>query len=187
MPTWTGWQNEFLNRAGILPTPPDRQFLSQWADNAHSSCVNNPIDLSVKVGAATHCANNTGIHPTTWRYPNHADAATAFSDEIHQPWAKALLDALNTGNPYQSPSVPNDVASVLVSWGSAKYANAYLAAVASGVGGGGGGGGPKSDILNSWHALRRSVNNRLPTALHNAHRNQEAAWRSLSGGRKVRL
>lgn len=187
MGTWTGWQNQFLNAAGIIETPPNRDLLTSWAKNAHSSCGNNPIDLSHKLTGATKCANNTGINPTTWKYTSHTQAANAFKAEIHASWAAALLKAMNTGNPYQV-SYYNDVGSVFVSWGSDKMLNVYLAAATGSqpsnpppITGG------NTGVHKGWHSVQQSLNHKWPSALNRAERELRVALRSVSKARKVRL
>lgn len=192
MPTWTGWQNQFLNRAGIIVTPPNRQLLTSWAANAHTSCANNPIDLSHKLTGTSDCAKLPGIFPQAQRYTSHAQAATAFRDEIRQSFAGVLLRAMNTGNPYQVPYA-NDVASVFVSWGTDKMLNVYLAGEpgTGGAGGGGGGGGAGAgdgaSVHKGWHDLRTTVNHKMPGHVASSHKMTQAALRKLSHIRRVRI
>lgn len=186
MPTWSGWQNQFLNRAGIIVTPPNRQLLTSWAANAHTNCANNPIDLSHKLTGSSDCAALPGIFPQAQRYTSHAQAATAFRDEIHAAFARNLLRAMNTGNPYQV-SYANDVASVFVSWGTDKMLNVYLAGEPGTGGGGGGGGGAKGvSAHKGWTHLRRAMNHSLPKSLSASQRNVQAALRSLGHAHKVK-
>lgn len=132
------------------------------------------------------CANLPGIFPKARYYTSHAQAAGAFADEVRLTFAKALFDALDSGNPYQSPSKPSEVASVLVSWGSDKYASVYLAAAQGQQGGGGPGGGIAPRTHKAWVDLQGSINTRLPNALRDAEKANRAALRTLSRARKVR-
>ena len=184
MGTWSMWENQFLNAAGILITPPCRQFLDQWAANAsHPNCTRNPIDLSTREAGSNRCAANSGIHPTTFTYSTHAHAATAFNTQIHESWASAILHALNTGNPFQPPSDPNAVRSALVSWGSVKFANAYQSQPT----GGGGGGTGVTGIHKGWADLQRSLSrSHLGAKIKATNSMDAAALRKLSHLRKVR-
>jgi hypothetical protein len=186
MATWSGWQNEFLNRANIIVTPPNRDLLDSWAKNAHTDCTNNPIDLSHQLAGATNCGTLPGIFAHAKHYTSHAQAATAFNDEIHAAFARALLDAMNTGNPYQVSNA-SDVGSVFVSWGSDKMLNVYLnAAAAGGPGAPPPGGSGSTDIHHGWNSVRRSLNKNWPHSLNTSERNVHAALRSLSHSRKVK-
>jgi hypothetical protein len=182
---WSGWQNQFLNAANIIVTPPNRQLLDQWARNATTSCARNPIDLSHAVGNSSNCASLPGIFPHAKRYATHASAATAFRDEIHMSFAKALLDAMNTGNPYQIAD-PSAVTSVFVSWGSDSMANIYAAATSGG--GSGGGGGAATGLHQGWSDLTRSLSNRrLGDKIRMTNQFDAATLRALKRARKVRL
>ena len=185
MSTWSGWQRQFLNAAGIIVTPPNMDLLTQWSQHTHRQCVNNPVDLTHRESGSSSCGSSTGIFPTEYTYSTHAHAASAFAWEIHQAFAKALLDALNTGNAYQVAK-PSPVASVFVSWGSPAMADAYLNQAQGGSSGGGGGGSTKAPHTHSgWHDLRRSVNHNLPTSLRHSSKLTAAALRALGHGRKV--
>ena len=186
MATWTGWEVQFFNAARILNTPPNQRFLTAWAAHATSpTCGNNPIDLSVSTGGSSNCANGTGIHPHTMRYPTHSQAASAFDIEIHQSWAHAILQALDSGNPFQVKNY-SDVGSALVSWGSVHFFDWYMAQMQAGSGGGSGGGGIAPQTHRAWSDLQRSVDKRLPAALHAAEKASLAALRATSRARKVR-
>jgi hypothetical protein len=184
--TWSGWQAQFLRRAGIIVTPPNMNLLTLWSQNAHRSCRNNPIDLTHPLGGSSNCGASTGIFPHEQNYTSHAQAATAFSDEIHMPFAKALLDALNSGNPFDVAH-PSPVGSVFVSWGSPAMLNAYLNHGSGSGGGSGGGGGTKASHTHTgWHDLRRSVNHNMPKSIRHSVKLTNAALRALGHGRKVR-
>ena len=184
--TWSGWENQLLNAAGILVTPPNRQLLDLWTKNRHTSCDNNPIDLAHKLTGSANCGPLTGIFPQAQRYTSHAQAATAFRDEIHADFAKALLSSLNSGNPFQDPNF-NNVASVFVSWGSPKMARAYLDTATGTIPGSGDGGGSATGVHKGWADLRKAVNVHAPADLHRSDRLTKAALRSLHRARKVRL
>ena len=189
MTTWSGWQIQFFAAAKILNTPPNQRFLTAWASHATSpGCHNNPIDLSVSVTGSSRCHRNTGIHPYTFNYDTHGHAAHAFSLEVHEAWARALLSALNSGNPFQVANW-NDVVSVLVSWGSVEFSKWYFDQMQSSSGGGGGGtgGGGSGSAHGGWKHLRRVVNQHMPKALRTSERNTAAALRSISRSHKVRL
>ncbi len=184
MATWSGWEAQFLHAAGLLDTPPNRRFLDAWAKNATHNCVNNPIDLSEPMPGATNCANSTGVLPHVKRYTTHTQAANAFKFELLYPWADAIRQALDSGNPYQFKGA-DQVVSDLISWGSVKYANVYAAATA---GGGGGGGGGAAGIHKGWADLQRSLSkHRLGVKLHATNRMDAATLRALRRARKVRI
>ena len=179
MATWTGWENQLLNAAGIIVTPPNRQLLDLWAKNALTSCRNNPIDLSHNVSGSTQCGALPGIFAHARNYTTHAKAASAFDQEIHASFAAQLLKAMDTGNPFQV-KYASDVASVFVSWGTDKMLNAYLnAAGAGGGGGGGGGGGIAPRTHKAWGDLQRSVNTHLPAAINHAAKVNAATLQKL--------
>jgi len=184
--TWSGWQAQFLRRAGIIVTPPNQNLLTEWSKHTTTNCRNNPIDLSHKLSGSTNCGKLPGIFPQAQRYTNHDQAANAFKAEIHADFAQQLLRALNTGSPFQVAYF-NDVASVFVSWGSPDFLDVYLADAGGKGGGSGGGGGKASRAHGGWKDLQRSINHRMPAALQSSKRSTAAALRSLSHARKVRL
>jgi len=187
MPTWDGWIIQFLNRAHILNTPPVQTFMREWAAHDNNPCRNAPIVLSAFVSGATRCGATVTDFGFTYKYPSHDAAAHAFQIEIHNTRAKALLDVLNSGNPFQVPSRDAAV-SVLKHWGSPAFAAWYQNANSDGTTGGGKGGGGKSSRTHSgWTDLRRSVNKHLPATLRTSQHNVHAALRSLSHARKVKL
>lgn len=186
MATWAGWEAQFLNAAGLIVTPPNMALLNQWSQNAHTSCRNNPIDLSHNLVGSTQCGALPGIFPHARNYTSHAQAATAFADEVRSSFAAKLYQALNSGNPYQV-SFYNDVASVFVSWGSDKMLNVYLTTATGPAGNPNPPGSKKADLLDGWHSLRRSLNRNWRPALHAAERDLHTALRSLSRSHKVRL
>lgn len=186
MSTWSGWQSQFLRAANIVVTPPNMRFLTSWSNNAATGCRNNPVDLAIQAPGASDCAKLTGIFPHAQHYSSHASAATAFDTELRMKFAAALRAALNSGNVYQSDNA-NDVASVLVSWGSPDFANVYLNTAQHQGGGGGGGTGTKAPHTHHGYAdLRRTVEHRLPASLRRSHKLTESALRSLGRGRRVK-
>jgi len=186
MPTWSGWQNQLLNRANIIVTPPNRTFMAAWASHAPGSCKNNPVDLSTKVGSSTRCGNTVAGFGRTQNYATHAQAATAFSDQMHTGWVKPLLDAMNSGNPFQIGD-RSQVVAVLNRWGSPSFASWYANASEDGTGGGGGGGGGASGIHKGWADLRKTVNHKLPSHVSASEKLTAAALRKLQHARKVKL
>ena len=186
MPTWSGWQNQFLNAAGILVTPPNRQFLTQWASHAPGSCRNNPIDLTHSVSGSTRCGNTVGGFGRSQNYRTHANAAHAFQLQIDTDWVHPLKAALNSGNPFQIDN-KGPVVAVLNRWASPSFATWYANANSDGTGGGGGaGGGDGPGAHKGWVHLRRSVNSKMPKSLHASERNIHAALRSLGHAHKVK-
>lgn len=185
--TWSGWIIQFLNRAGILNTPPIQTFMSQWASHSPGSCKNNPVILSTSVSGSSRCGDTVAGFGRTQNYGTHAEAAHAFSIQMHTAWVKPLLDALNTGNPFQIGD-RSQVVAVLKRWGDEGFASWYANANNDGTTGGSGGGGGKAAKAHSgWNDLRRTVNKHMPKALKASQHNTTAALRSLSHSRKVRL
>lgn len=185
--TWSGWIIQFLNRANILNTPPNQTFMTEWAKHAPGSCKRNPIDLTKAVSGSTRCGNTVGGFGRSQNYPTHAAAAQAFNLSMHTAWVKPLLDALNSGNPFQIGD-RSKVVAVLNRWASPSFASWYATATTSGgSGGGGGGGGKASHAHHGWADLRHTVNHNLPKALRTSGHNTSAALRALGRGRKVKL
>lgn len=187
MSTWSGWIIQFLNRANILNTPPIQTFMSQWAAHSPGSCKNNPVILSTKVSGSSNCGATVAGFGRTQNYGTHAEAAHAFSIQMHTAWVKPLLDALNTGNPFQIGD-RSKVVAVLRRWGDEGFADWYANATTDGTTGGSGSGGGKAGAAHSgWTDLRHTVNHNMPKALKTSQHNVHAALRALSKGRKVRL
>ena len=185
MATWANWRNEFLNHAGILVTPPNRTFLGDWANHATTNCPNNPIDLALTVGGSTNCHKLPGILLQAQHYTTHAHAAEAFKREVNLQAFKAILGALNSGNPYQVTNY-QDVASALVSWGSDKFATFYLNKATGGPPGGGGGASTKAPRTHTgWTHLRHVTNREIAPSLHKSTKYTRAALRALGRTRKV--
>jgi hypothetical protein len=185
--TWAGWQLELL-RAASLPTAEiTGEFLFTWSEHAASSCRNNPIDISRAAAGATNCRKLTSSR-TAKNYGSHAAAAHAFSVQIHSGAFPALLRALRSAIPYQQPD-PAAVAADLRKWGSPAMATYYLNHSQTGSGGGSGGGGGaggQPHVHKGWHALRRSVNHRMPKAIAKAEHLNRLALRATSHGGRVR-
>lgn len=187
MATWSGWQNQFLLAAKIIETPPNRDFLTEWAKHASSpQCHNNPIDLHAKVGGSNNCDHPAGFSYWTQAYTTHAHAATAFADQVNSNEYAAILDTLGTGNPWQDPGYQN-VYKALKAWPSNNFAAWYLAKMQAAAGGGSGGKGQAAHTHAGWQDLRKVVNHRMPAALRTSKKHTDAAWRSLSRARKVRM
>ena len=186
MPTWAGWENEFLKAAGIISTPPNRTFMDAWASHAPGTCKNNPIDLTFQVMNSTRCGATVGGFGRTQNYDTHAHAAQAFADQMRAPWTQPIKIALNSGNPFQIPDRSAAVAA-LNRWASPSFAAWYKTANSDGTGGGGGGGGSGGDTSahKAWADLQKSLDSRLHNRMSNARRSREAALRRLQHARKV--
>ena len=186
MPTWTGWENQFLNAANIIITPPNRTFMDEWASHAPGSCRNNPIDLTFQVQNSTRCGSTVGGFGRTQNYDTHAHAAQAFADQMRADWTQPLLAALNSGNPFQIDNKAPVVA-VLNRWASPSFATWYKNANTDGTSGGGGsgGGGSNSHAHKAWADLTKSLDSRLHNRMSNSRRTRAAALRRLQHARKV--
>lgn len=186
MGEWTGWQADLLGRAGLPTAEATQEFLYDWHSHTASDCGNNPIDISRGASGATNCKKLTDTR-TAKNYTSHAQAATAFSQQIHSGQFPALLRALNSAIPYQQPSVAAVVAD-LRKWGSPGFATYYRnhANAGSGGGQGGGGGSGEPHVHKGWHDIRRSVNTHMPRALAQAEHLTRQALRAAGGGGRVR-
>ena len=186
MPTWSGWQNQFLNAASILITPPNRTFMNEWANHAPGTCKNNPIDLSHSVSGSTRCGDTVAGFGRTQNYPSHTAAAHAFTLSVDTDWAQPIKAALNTGNPFQIDNRAPVIAA-LRRWGSTQFANWYANANSDGTGGGGGGGGGIAPHTHkAWVDLQRTINKRLPSSLRKVDQANRATLRAVSRGSKVK-
>ncbi len=186
MATWSGWENQFLQRAGIIETPPNRTFLGAWAQHAPGSCKNNPVDLSTAVRGSTRCGATVAGFGRSQNYGTHAQAAHAFQIQVDTSWVQPLKAALNTGNPFQIGD-RTAVIAVLKRWGSQQFATWYENATTAGGGGGSGGGSTTGQSAHKgWNQIRRSVNHRMPHAINASEHNIRAALRSLGHAHKVK-
>lgn len=185
MPTWSGWQNQFLNRANLIVTPPNLTFMTQWANHAPGSCKNNPNDLSKSVSGSSKCGATVAGFGRSQNYPSHTAAAQAFQQSIDTAWVKPLKDAINSGNPFQIGD-RSAVVAVLDRWGSTSFAKWYATATNQGTsGGGGGGGGLAPQTLKGWDALRKSVNSGMPNSLRESRKLTAQALRDVVRARRV--
>ena len=184
MSTWSGWQNQLLKAAGIIVTPPNRNLLTSWAKHAATSCNNNPIDLSAPLQGSQDCHALKNLTPKAQRYTSHAQAANAFRLEIHDDFAKPLLDALNSGNPFQVDNV-QDVANVFLAWGSDAMHDVYLSLVKGQAGGGSGSKGVGPNTHRAWKDVQRSVNKRLPSAVATSKRLRRQTLRDVNRARRL--
>lgn len=182
--TWDGWQADLLGAAGIIVTPPNMDFLSDWHAHAPGSCNFNPIDLSTSVSGSTRCGATVAGFGRTQNYGTHAQAETAFKRQVTAASMKALKAALDTGNPFQIGDRTAAVAAI-VKWGSPQFAAWYKTATSSGQTGGSKGSGT-ADLMGGWHSLQRSLNRNWRRDLNRGERSLHAALRSLGHSRKVR-
>ena len=186
MTTWSGWDRQFLNAAGILLTPPNLTFMAEWASNEGGSCKNNPVDLAHPITGSTRCGDTVTGFGRTQNYPSHTKAAQAFSYQINDAAMKALKVALDTGNPFQIGDRSAAVAA-LDSWGSPVFAKWYMNATTDGGTGTGGAPSTRAPHTHSgYHDLQRTMQKNLPTALRKSSKLTNGALRSLSRGRKVK-
>jgi hypothetical protein len=184
MATWTGWEAQFLAAAQVPDTTSNVQFLDDWARHANTDCRNNPIDLSTPVSGSTNCASLPAITARAQNYTTHANAAHAFYVQTHAGYAKALLAALKSGDPYTVTDT-GTVATDISAWGSQKFAEVYFTETA-GAPGRGGGGGIAPQALKGWHDVRRSVNTKMPAALQHSEKMVRRALQDLSRASRVR-
>ena len=179
MPTWTGWQNQFLGAIGAPKSADNRGFLNLWAVHANTNCQNNPIDLSHADGGSTDCETLPGAK-IAQAYPNHAAAVDAFKRQVggYENLALGLAQ-----DKIADATASGGVISDLRQWGSTNYATwLEQQATAAGLGP-----GSATGFHKGWHDLRRSVNSHFPAALKDANKSNAAALRSLRRARKVRL
>lgn len=163
------------------------QFMADWNFAASSDCRNNPVDISHAMGGATNCKRLTSSRQAK-NYTSHAQAATAFSRELHSGSFPDLLKALATSNPY-SYSNPDGVVADLKLWGSPKQA-AYYAKFATGGSGGGSGGGSSSVDAPKGHKgfrdFQTALAHTLPTATRRSRIIRERALRKLGAPSSLR-
>jgi hypothetical protein len=184
--TWSGWEAQFLRAAGILNTPPNQRFLTNWASHASApNCRDNPIDLSEKASGSANCVKPAGDFPWIQRYSSHASAAQAFNRQIHTRFASVILAAMQSGNPFQFKDW-QDVAGQLRQWPSINFATWYIGQMQGGGSGGGGGGALAPQTHKAWSDLQRALNSRLPSSINSAQRASRAALRAAGRARRVR-
>lgn len=184
MSVWTGWQADLLTHAGIPSTTHNRSFLSDWHSHAETSCHDNPVDLSVRAGTSSNCAELPGLLAHAQAYPTTGDAVHAFDVQIHEGAYGDLLAVMLTGNPYTATGT-GLASEAIAAWGSEKFAHRYFAETANAPGRGGG--IVDGDALKGWSDLQRSFNKRLPAALTASQATTSRALRALGRARKVRL
>lgn len=185
MSVWAGWQADLLGNAGLPNTSNNRRFLTAWHSEAETNCENNPIDLSNQPRGASDCAPLPGLTVKAQKYPTHGDAETAFVAQLDANYAKALLSALKTGNPYTADNT-GDVTTSLAAWGSVRFSRTFFADTGSAPGRGGvstGIAAPKAH--DGWRDLRHTLNHTVLSELRDSRRITSAALRSMSRKHKV--
>ena len=128
MAAWTGWEQSVLFRLGVPNTEANVRFLSDWHPFEESKCANNPLNVTTRMTGSTDCVQTKT--PTVWvqAYRSEDQGAQATADFFRYPNYVAIVAALKGGNPYTF-GVPQAVANAITTWGTPKYAAAYLAAV----------------------------------------------------------
>jgi hypothetical protein len=179
---WSGWQADLLSHAGIPNTTNNRRFLSDWHAHAETNCRNNPIDLSVTVGATRNCAPLPGLNVQAQRYTTTGNAVHAFTVQIHQARYSHLLAALRSGNPYTAAS-PGLIAADLAAWGSQTFAQRFFNQTVTNAGGAA---GYAPTALPAWADLQRQVNHGLPVALRRLSGLNRATKNALAQRSRVR-
>lgn len=181
MPTWTGWQTQFLRAAGVIVTPPNLHLLNAWANHAATNCARNPIDLSATRPGSSDCAALRNLTPKAQRYTSHASAAAAFHDELHDGFARPLLAAMNTGNPYDVDN-SQEVANVFLAWGSDAMHDAYLKGIPAQTDSGS---TSAPGVHKGWSDIRHSINKKAPASLTASHKQIAAALRLTAKARRL--
>jgi hypothetical protein len=181
--TWTGWEAEFLTAAQVPNTAENRLFLDEWAAHAETNCRNNPIDLSAQTAGASNCHALPAVTARAQNYTTHGNAAHAFFVETHRASSTALINALESGDPFTVNNT-GSVAANLTAWGSQTFAQFYFNQTA---GQRGGGVGNTTDALKGWKHMRKSFNHHMPDALNYSERQGVRALHSLARARKVKF
>lgn len=183
MGTWSGFQTDLLKAAGLGTSTMQQQFMFDWNTAASTDCENNPVDISRNVSGSTSCKRLTPSRVAR-NYTSHASAATAFSGELKSGNFPHLLAALKESNPY-AYSDPSGVEANLRTWGSPGQADYYAKNATGGSTSSAGGHAPRAH--SGWASMQRSLNDHWRPTLNRSAKNIDAALRSLSHGRKVKL
>lgn len=183
MATWSGFQTDLLNAAGLGASTMQQQFILDWNTAASTDCRNNPVDISRNVSGSTSCKRLTPARVAR-NYTSHSSAGGAFKGQLRSGNFPHLLAALETSNPYAYTD-PQGVEADLNKWGSPKQAAYYAKNATGGTTAGSGAGAPHTH--KGWESLRTSVNVHLPAALRNADRHAADALRQLAKAHKVRV
>jgi len=183
MPTWSGWEKQFLTTAQVADTTPNQTFMGDWAAHANSSCARNPVDVSHRVQGSRNChvLNSTR---TAQRYQTQLSATGAFAVQLNSNQFQNLKLALKDDRVWNT----NDAAGVhddLVKWGSTQFAAWYQAQINK-VTGGTPTIGHDAHAMNGWADLRAQINTGLPMALRRSDRLSREALSQLRRHRKVR-
>lgn len=187
MGVWAGWEAEFLTAAQVPDTAQNRRFLDDWHSHAETNCGNNPVDLSALVSGSTDCASLPAINAKAQHYTTHGNAAHAFYVQTHANYAKALLAALKSGNPYTVGNT-GTVAQDLSAWGSQAFSQTYFNETANAPGRGGAVPGVHdARLLHGWRSLQGSLGPNMRHALASSAKSRRAALQSLARARRVRL
>jgi hypothetical protein len=189
--TWPGWESDLLGAASLPDTAENRAFLGEWRKHAEApDCDLNPIDLTHtyhgdRTGANVHSHNckQTGTFGLAYqRYDDRVWARSAFAAQISSGDYPHLQAALASGNPYTATDYQG-VNADLGKWQSFDFGFTYLNET-SPVG--------SSNVKaahahGGWRDLQRTVNHKMPAALHDSRRAVRAGMRSLHRAGKVRL
>lgn len=186
MAVWNGWQIELLKAANLPADETHGNFLFDWHSHASSNCGNNPIDISRGMPGATNCKRLTP-NRTAKNYTSRAQAALAFSREIHSGNYPNLLAALGFADPYQSPK-PAAVVADIEKWGSRSFASYYATHSSTGDGSGGGSGAGSVELPKGhrgYHDFQKSLAHYLPTKARRSKIIRQRVLRKLGAPRKV--
>src|SRR5438067_8174820 len=116
MATWSGWQNDLLNRLGLPSTAANVRFLAEWNAARPTQCTNDLVNTSYDGFSGS--PSRLGC----WNYPTRADGLNATAAQLHQAAYAAILAALRSGNPF-TVNDPGRLADALQAWGSIEYAD----------------------------------------------------------------
>lgn len=180
MPTWSGWEDQFLTAINAPTSASNRTFLDDWAAHATSNCADNPIDLSHPETRSADCHKLTSSR-TAQRYATHATATRAFVQQVQSGNFNELASGFSN-NLLDPANAPAALIAEIRAWGSAAFAN-WLAQQ-SGVGGKA---PAPSDAFKGWTDLQRSFNKHMPRALDQADTLRRGALRTLARAHKVRV
>lgn len=127
MAAFAGWAEAVLFALAAPDTAANVQFLTDWHPYEQSKCANNPLNTTLRTATSKNCVHVSGS-TYVQAYPTAAEGTKATAQTLRGSAYLAIVNALHGGNPY-TYGVPQAVATAIRSWGTPRYADAYLVAV----------------------------------------------------------
>jgi hypothetical protein len=184
---WAGWQAAVLAALGAPDNIATRKLLTDWQPYEGGTAAFNPLNTTQPEPGATNY-NSVGVK----NYTSAAQGAQATATTLENGNYPALLAALRSGDPFTWPDAQG-VAANITTWGTPRYAAAYLLAAGS-VGGapgaivtppvpssGAGSSGPFAPSAHGgWHAINVALSRTIPHRLDQGARVRRQAERNLA-------